>query len=82
MGKVIDEQAPGLRNPELVRYLEHLLFQARAGHMVAGAFVVVNAEGRVFTDWRQNAAKSTVHHLSTGVHVLAARYDRALEGQE
>jgi hypothetical protein len=67
--------------PEIVEMLEEALKQAKDGMIVGLALVKVKRQPLAFSQhyW---ASQNTNHSLSAGVHSIAFRIDRDLQGDE
>lgn len=81
MGSRIDDiPSNGLEpNLALIERLEHILFEARSGRVVAGALALVYRNGVVSTAWDHAPSGGSLHALSTGVNMLAHRYNSFLD---
>lgn len=82
MGARIDSISAlhGEPNLAFVERLEHILFEARCGRVVAGAVALVYQDGVVSTAWDHAPQGGSVHTLATGVNMLAYRYNTHLDG--
>lgn len=67
-------------NLALIERFEHILFEARRGRVVACAVALVYQDGVVSTAWDHAPRGGSSHALSTGVNILAHRYNTLLDG--
>lgn len=68
---------PGGVNQELVEMIEAMLDDAKAGRMIAGAFVTVKPDGQCMTAWKGDGSQNA---LASGILTLLHRYGRGLVG--